>query len=38
MFIVKKLIEENGGSIQAKSNDDGNGLGVYLTVMRGVQI
>jgi len=38
MFIVKKLIEENGGSIQAKPNEVGKGFGVYLKVMRGVSI
>lgn len=38
MFIVKKLIEENGGSIQAKPNEVSKGFGVYLKVMRGVSI
>jgi signal transduction histidine kinase len=38
MFIVKKLIEENGGSIQAKPNGVSKGFGVYLKVMRGVSI
>lgn len=36
MFIVKKLIEENGGNIKAKSNEANKGFGVYLTVMKGV--
>lgn len=36
MFIVKKLIEENGGTIQARPNVGNKGFGVYLTVMKGV--
>lgn len=36
MFIVKKLIEENGGNILAKPNEGSKGFGVYLTVMKGV--
>ena len=38
MFIVKKLIEENGGTIQARPNVGNKGFGVYLKVMRGVSI
>jgi nitrogen fixation/metabolism regulation signal transduction histidine kinase len=36
MFIVKKLVEENGGKIVAKNNGDNSGLIVFLTV-RGVR-
>lgn len=35
MFIVKKLIEENGGRIKAKNNGASNGLEVMLKVRRG---
>ncbi len=35
MFIVKKLVEENGGKIVAKNNENGSGLFVLLTVSVG---
>lgn len=38
MFIVKKLVEENGGNIRAKNNENSKGLCVVLTVRGGVKI
>ncbi|MEL7648107.1 MAG: transporter substrate-binding domain-containing protein [Sedimentibacter sp.] len=35
MFVVKKLVEENGGKIEAKNNENTNGLAVFLTVRMG---
>ncbi|MGD9567723.1 MAG: transporter substrate-binding domain-containing protein [Sedimentibacter sp.] len=35
MFIVRKLVEENGGSIEAKNNKNTSGLVVFLTVRMG---
>jgi len=35
MFIVKKLVEENGGEIVAKNNENASGLVVFLTVRMG---
>lgn len=35
MFIVKKLVEENGGEIVAKNNENTRGLVVFLTVRMG---
>ena len=37
MFIVKKLVEENGGKIEAKNNENTSGLVVFLTVRMGVK-
>lgn len=35
MFIVRKLMEENGGKIEAKNNENSSGLVVSLTVKMG---
>lgn len=37
MFIVKKLVEENDGKIEAKNNENTSGLFVFLTVRMGVR-
>ncbi|MFA9424016.1 MAG: transporter substrate-binding domain-containing protein [Sedimentibacter sp.] len=37
MFIVKKLVEENGGKITAKNNENASGLFVLLEVEKGVR-
>jgi signal transduction histidine kinase len=37
MFIVKKLVEENGGEIDARNNENSSGLVVFLKVRMGVR-
>lgn len=37
MFVVRKLVEENGGEIEAQNNGNASGLAVFLTVRMGVK-